>query len=329
LFPKLSLPKLSIPNLKMLPAILGAVFLVLGLGYYFLVYRLTVDLEVLVSSERFVKSFEIKLSSIQNTDVDNKVIRAESVSTVFQATKEISTTGKVEGGKKAEGEVKFLNKTDKSIKLSKDTTITYKDSGKEYIYLLDGSIEIPERSLTSTEPETFVSGEKIESATASNFGSSYNLSAGKTLSVAGYSTSELSAVVSSSFEGGVKNTLNAVSEEDIKNISQASFDEFKTSFVFSTNSSSKVILKNSESFSVASEKFNFELSDPTDKLAVTQDIVVSYIMYDTDQVMSFVKSSIKSLIPDGFELYGKDLQLELNSLGSTAGVSYNNKEADV
>jgi ribosomal protein L14E/L6E/L27E len=289
---------------------------------------LTVDVEILVGAERFVKSFEIKVSSLKNTDVEAKILRGESVSTVFQANKEIQTTGKVDSGKKAEGEVKFLNKTDKKIELKKNTKLTYKESNKTYNFILLDDIEIPQRSLTSTAPETFVSGEKTAEAEASSVGSSYNLAAGKSLTIEGYTSSELSAVVSASFEGGVKNTLNAPSEEDIKNISSLSFDDFKSNFVFSTNSS-KIILKNSESFSLAGEKFNVGLTEPSDKLTVTQDIVVSYLTYDSDQALNFVKASMKSLIPEGYELYGKDLQIELNSLGSSEGTNYNIKESNV
>jgi hypothetical protein len=326
--PKISLPNLKIPNIKLIPVFIAGILLVFGLGYYFLIHRLTVNLEILVSAERFVKSFEVKLSSLKNTDITEKVIRAESVSAVFQATKEIPTTGKVDGGKKAEGEIKFLNKTDKIIKLDKTTKLSFKESGKEYFFILDDSVEVPARTLTSTAPETFVSGEKVESATAASFGSSYNLAAGKNISIGGYSPSELSAIVSSSFEGGVKNTLNAVSETDLKEVSSQSFDDFKSSFVFNS-SASKMVLKNSESFSIAGQKFSVGLTEASDKILVTQDIIVSYMVYDYEEVLSFVKSSIKSLMPDGYELYGKDIQIELNSLGSPSGVSYDNREANV
>lgn len=323
--PNFTLPKINLPNLKMLPIVFAGVGIVFGLIYYFLIYNLTVDLEILVSSERFVKSYEVTVSSIRNTDVEDKVLRAESFNTIFKAEKEVPTTGKVEGGKKAEGEVKFLNKTDKVIELKKDTKLLFKESGKELVYLLTDSVEIPSRTLTSTAPETFVSGEKIETAVASVFGSTYNLSAGKSLSVSGYQTSELSAVVSSSFEGGVKNTLNAVSEEDIKMASKLSFEDFKNSFSFSTIPG-KEILKNSETFSIARESFSSKLTEASDKLTVSQEILVSYLSYDSNQVLSFVKASMDSLIPDGYELYGKDLQIELNSLGSVSGTNYDNKE---
>jgi hypothetical protein len=327
-FPKFSLPSLNFSNLKMIPVFIAGFALVSGIAYYFLVYKNTASVEVLVSSERFVKSFEIKVSSLKNTDVEGKVLKGESVSTVYQATKETPTTGKVDGGKKAEGEIKLLNKTDKTIKLSKDTKVTYKESDKDYNFLILESVEVPGRSLTSTLPETFVSGEKTVEAEASSFGSSYNLSAGKSLSVSGYSSSELSAVVSSSFEGGVKNTLNAVSEQDLRDLSALSFDDFKSNFKFTTLPN-KFVLKNSEVFSLASQKFSAQLTEPSDNLKITQDISVSYLVYDNEQALSFVKASIKSLIPEGYELYGKDLQIELNSLGSVSGTNIDSREANV
>lgn len=326
--PKFSLPSFNFSNLKLIPVFIAGFALVSGIAYYFLVYKNTASVEVLVSSERFVKSFEIKVSSLKNTDVEGKVLKGESVSTVYQAVKEIPTTGKVDGGKRAEGEVKLLNKTDKTIKTSKDTKITYKESDKEYNFTIKDSVEVPGRTLTSTLPETFVSGEKTVDAVANSYGSSYNLAAGKSFSVSGYPTSELSAVVSSSFEGGVKNTLSAASEQDIKDLSSTSFEDFKSNFKFTTLPN-KFVLKNSEVFSLASQKFSSELTQPAENIKVTQDINVSYLIYDYDQALSFVKASIKSLIPEGYELYGKDLQIELNSLGSISGSSADSKEANV
>jgi len=326
-FPKFSLPSFSLSNLKMLPIILVAILLVGSLGYYFLVYKFTANVEILVSAERFVKSFEIKVSSLNNTDVASKILKGEGLSTVYQATKEISTTGKIDGGKKAEGEIKFLNKTDKIIKLASNTKLTFKDSGKEYNFILTEDVDVPTRSLTSTAPETFVSGEKTGNAQATAFGSSYNIGAGKNLTINGYNpTTELSAIVSSSFEGGVKNSLNAVSNDDLKEVSSQSLDDFKSKFVFNSIPG-KVVLANSQSFIITSEKFSNKLSEPTDKISVTQDINVSYMIYDYDQALAFVKASMKSLIPDGYELYGKDLQIELSSLGSAQGQNINNKES--
>lgn len=324
--PKLSLPSISLHNLKMLPVILVAILIVLGLGYYFLIYKLTANVEILVSSERFVKSFEVTVSSLKNTDVTGKILNAESVSTTYQATKEIPTTGKVEGGKKAEGEVKFLNKTDKVIKLNQNTKLTYKESSKEYLYLLEEDVEVPARSLTSTAPETFVSGEKTANAQALTFGSSYNLDAGKSLTISSYNpTTELSAIVSASFEGGVKNTLNAVSSQDLTDLSSQSLEDFKAKFGFNSTPG-KNILTNSQVFKITTQKFSNSLSDPVDKLSVTQDINVSYLVYDYNQALNFVKASIKSLIPNGYELYGKDLQVEINSLGSIQGQNTDSRE---
>jgi hypothetical protein len=52
------------------------------------------------------------------------------------------------------------------------------------------------------------------------------------------------------------------------------------------------------------------------------------LVYDYNQALSFVKSSIKSLIPQGYELYGKDLTIELNSLGNNENSLNNGKETD-
>ena len=113
--------------------------------------------------------------------------------------------------------------------------------------------------------------------------------------VSGHKSTELVATVSSSFEGGIKKTTASVDDKDLTNLSAASLDEFKSNFKIES-SDSKVILKNSQVFSVTKETFDGKLTEPKDKLKVTQEITVTSLAYDQNEALSFVKASIKSLI---------------------------------
>lgn len=324
---EMNLPKINFKDNTFLPITLGVLAVVMIGGYFFISSRLSANIDIKVGAERFVKSFEVKLSTLSNTDIEKKILRVESISKVYPVTKEIETTGKIDAGVKSNGEVKFQNKTDSDIVLKVGTKLTLDDPKEELVYELSETITIPKRTLVSSAPEKYTYGEEVGKAKASNTGSNYNISSGKTLIISGHKTTELVATVSSSFEGGIKKTTASVDDKDLIAVSSAALDEFKSNFK-SESLDSKIVLKNSQVFTVTKQTFDGKLTEPKDKIKVTQEITVTSLAYDQNEALSFVKASIKSLIPDGFELYGKDLQIEFNILGNTDKTVLNSKEAD-
>lgn len=326
---KMQLPTIKLPQINfVIPVIILTLIISLGGAYFFIISRLSAKVDIQVGAERFVKSFEVKLSTISNTDIQNKILRVSSVSNSYTSAKEIETTGKSDGGVKAAGEVKLVNSTSKDITVKSGTKLTYTQGTKSYIYLLTESVEVPAKTQTSTSPVTYVSGEKVSKAQALDYGSAYNLAAGKDLVVSGYSESELSAVVTSSFSGGVKNTSNAVSSEDLKNVSSQSLGDFKSSYTSSKISGDLTPLKNSEIYTITKETFSGKLSDPLDKIKVSQDINVQTMVYSPAEAKAFVSGSLKNLLPEGYELYGKDLEIEINALGNSDKTVLNSQQAD-
>ena len=223
--------------------------------------------------------------------------------------------------------MRLVNNTDKEITVKSGTKLTLDLSAKEYVFALNDDIVVPARTQTSSSPVTYVNGEKTAKASATGLGSAYNISAGKDLVVSGYKDTELSAIISSSFSGGIKNSGNVVAAADLKNVSEQSLGDFKSNYT-SNISGGKTPIKNSEIFKVNKETFSGKLSDPLDKIKVSQDISVSTFVYDSNESKAFVNGSIKSLLPAGFELYGKDLEIEINALGTTDKTVLNNQEAD-
>ena len=325
---KMTLPKFEFNKSNLVvPIIAGVAIVALVVGYFLITSKLSANVVIKVGAERFVKSFEVKLSTVANTDIQNKVLRVDSLTNSFSATKEIDTTGKADGGVKASGEVKLVNNTDKEITVKSGTKLTLDLNAKEYVFALNDDVVVPARTQTSSSPVTYVNGEKTAKASATGLGSAYNISAGKDLVVSGYKDTELSAIISSSFSGGIKNSGNVVAAADLKNVSDQSLGDFKSAYT-SNISGGKTPIKNSEIFKVNKETFSGKLSDPIDKIKVTQDVSVSTFVYDSNEAKAFVNGSIKSLLPKGFELYGKDLEIEINALGTTDKTVLNNQEAD-
>jgi hypothetical protein len=296
-------------------------------GFYFINSTNQPNVVLKISAERFVKSFEVKLSSVSNTDIQNKVLRVSKMSQNYETSKEIPTTGKVDGGTKASGEIRFSNSTDKDITLSTDKKLVFKDSDKkELIFFLTKSITVPKRTLTSTNPDTYVNGEVVGEARASDFGSSYNISQGKNLSVESYESSELKAFVFYSFDDGLKTSLPAVSEEDLKNVSNLAMEDLKQN-TQNLNQVGNVFLRNTQIYTITEQKFSHKLTEPTDILKLTQKVNLSYLQYNEQDAKNFVQALVSGLVPEGYELYGKDLQIEIGVLSLNSALGSPNDEA--
>ena len=134
---KMNLPKFNfLKDNSFLPITLGILIVLFGGGYFLISSQLSANVDIKVGAERFVKSFEVKLSSISNTDIEKKILRVTSSSKTFTASKEIETTGKLDAGSKAVGEIKLQNKTDTEIVLKAGTKLTLDDSKEELVYQL-------------------------------------------------------------------------------------------------------------------------------------------------------------------------------------------------
>lgn len=329
------IPKINFFNLDFLGKkykllILGVLtLLIVGVGgYYFLLSSNKATVVLKVSSERFVKSFEVRLSSISNTSIENKVLSVTKMSQEFETSKDIPTTGKIDGGTKASGEIRFSNSTDKDITIASDKKISYKETGsKELIYFLTKSVTVPKRTLTATNPDTYVSGEVTAEARSSDYGSSYNISAGKNLTVESFETTELKGIVSSSFDGGLKTTLNGVSEADMKNLSNLAVEDLKQR-TQNLNQVGNVFLRNTQLYTITAEKFSHKLTEPTDILKLNQKVNLSYLQYNEQDAKNFVQALVSGLVPEGYELYGKDLQIEIGVLGLINTLGSPNDEAN-
>jgi len=336
--PKIQLPKvnLSLPKLdfsflkgnKLLPIFIGVWTVFLAGGYFYLNSTLTADIKIFVQAERYVKSLEVKLSTTKQTDIDNKIFKGEKYLQTITVIKEVETTGKIDSGKKAVGEVTLTNKTDEDLNLKKGSKIEYKSGGKELVYLTTEEIELPARKLESTSPSVYVNSSKVIKVEAFDFGTSYNLELNKEVLLDGKSSDLVSGLVTKAIEGGVKTDIKAVSSEDLKKVYEAGLLEIKDSFK-PAEIPGKVFLRGSEQFTVTKSEYTGKAGDALDKLKITLTVEATGLMYDKKDAENFVKASMKSILPKGFEVYGKELDIEINLLGKTNSSTLTVDEGDV
>lgn len=297
-------------------------------GYFYLNSTLTTNIEIFVAAERFVKSLEVRLSTIKSTDVDGKVFKGEKYVQTLILIKEVETTGKIDSGKKATGEVTITNKSDNPLNLKKGSKIEHKTGSKEVVYLTLEDLELPARKLESSSPDVYVNTSKEVQVEALEFGSSSNLEVNKAVSVDGKSSELISGIVSKAISGGVKEDIKAVSSEDLKKVYDLGIAEIKESFK-PAEVSGKVFLKGSEQFTVTKTEYSGKAGDAMDTLKLTLTVDVVGLLYDVKDAENFVKASMKSILPEGFEVYGKELEIEMNLLGNTNSSTLTVDEGDV
>jgi hypothetical protein len=330
------IPKINLPNFnfsflkesKLLPILVGFWIVLFGGGYFYLSSNVTADIEVFVQAERYVKSLEVRLSTVKNTDVENKIFKGDKYLQNITISKEIETTGKIDSGKKAVGEVTLTNKTDEDLKLKKGSKIEYKSGGKELVYLSLEEVEIPARKLESSSPNVYVNTTKVLKVEAFDYGTSYNLELNKEVTLDGKSLDLVSGVVSKAISGGVKTDIKAVSSDDLKKVYESALLEIKDSFK-PAEVSGKVFLRGSEQFTVTKTEYNGKAGDALDKLKITLTIEATGLMYDKKDAENFVKASMNSILPKGFEVYGKELDIEVNLLGKTNSSTLTVEEGDI
>jgi len=331
------LPKLPIFNLKskftsntavIVSSALGVLVVLISGFYFYLQTSLSADLEIFVTSERFVKSQNIRLSTTQNTDLANKILRGDTYKGSISITKEIPTTGEIKSGVKATGLVKVTNNSDSEVKLKKGEKFRFKKDNKEFLFLTTEEIELPARKLESTSPDVYVNLSKDVKVEAEDFGSNYNVEKGQGIKPVNYGSSVLTAEVSEAIKGGMKEDLKAVSEEDIKKIYQSAIEEIKSSFI-PQSVEGKVFLKGSEQFSVQKTEYSHKINEETDTLKLTLIADALGLMYDKKEIENFMRSTFKDLIPAGYEIYGKELEVEANLLGKSSSSILTTTEGDL
>lgn len=334
--PNIELPKILIPSLdisfltgnKFLPVLLGLSIVVLFGGYFYLNSNVKATIEIFVQAERFVKSLEVRLSTTKPTDIESKIFKGEPYIQTISIIEEIETTGKIESGKKALGQVTLTNKTDSEIILKKGSKIEYKSGSKDLIYLTTSEYILDARKIESTSPNVYLNTIKVVDVEAFDFGSGFNIELNKEVLLDGKSSDLVSGLVSKAISGGIKNDLKAVSSEDIKKVYELALSKTVASFK-PFEVSGKVFLKGSEQFIVTKTEYNGKAGEALDKLKLTLTLEARGLSYDQKDAENFVKASMKSILPKGFEVYGKDLEVEINLLGKTNSSTLTTTEGDV
>lgn len=218
--------KNRVPNfekfrLKVILGVLG-VFLLVGLGYmaFFVLPKATVTVKTETSTQNASIDFTAS-PSVQTLDVEAGIVPAKEVESQKTETQKAPATGQKDLGSKASGSVSMsiacsaVSGTPPTIPAG--TGI----SSNNLTYITQNNVSL-------TTP-SFSGGCKFTgnvNVAARENGDQYNISSGKTFSVAGYPN--VSATNGAAFTGGTSKIAKVVSQQDVDNAKQKISDNSQT-----------------------------------------------------------------------------------------------------
>ncbi|MFC1625004.1 hypothetical protein ACFL15_01425 [Patescibacteria group bacterium] len=332
MFPKISLPKISLKQNGVVLAAIPALFI---LGYILAGIKLPrANIKINVHSQPLTRSITIKVKANTETSSEQKILKGQTLSVSMDGFKEIDTTGEKLVGENAQGEITVYNKTDTELELEEGEELSYKGKSTDLVYYLKDTITVPARApedpLDPASP--LLPGEVTVEIVASDIGESYNIDEGSNLEFEEYKKSEIEGKSKEDIDGGKSEIVKIVSEEDKTNLSDQLISETTSAAekdIKKQASSKQNMIEGSTQSSVTNESFSHEVEDETDKLSVTQSVYAEGLVYSKEELDNLLDGMVEDLIPEGFVLSEKDREVSVEVLGNSTNSILSSTEADL
>jgi len=274
-FPKINfkLPKLKTNFLFLIiPVVLILAFI--------LIFFSKAKITLFLTPYEFEKTINVTLDS-DATEISPSIIPVEKKEAVVDSSITLETTGQKTIGTKATGEVTIFNKLEKIQNIPKGSILTTSNGQK---FEMVNSVQVA-AAVVDYNTGTMNFGQIKTSLSASDIGPEYNIS--KDAPLAFKDLSENSVIVKSNttFTGGTKEQVRAVSKQDKTNIenslSQKLADEADKKISEELNNSSD-ILKETIQVKKGKTEFNREIDEQTDELIATAQSTVSVFTINSE-----------------------------------------------
>lgn len=303
--------------------------LVIGLGILSVQRVHKADIKIITEFQPLTKSVTIKVKKDIKSDASTRILQGISVSTSVTETSSTATTGEKLVGEKAKGKAKIFNKTDAEKVFKKGQVLIYSNNNKDYKYSLNDSVTVQAKT-DLVASSTF--GETEVSITALDIGTAYNIDNDKSLDVDGYKSSEFTSITSEKITGGKSSTVKVVAEVDLKNLSDLVLktisDKAQKSLEIKLNNGQKLII-GSHKVVIATQNYSAVVGDETEKLELTETTTINGLAYLSSELNSLIDKVSQDLIPSGFEISGKDREINVEVLGNTDKSVLSPTEADL
>ena len=274
---KLSIPftlskiKFKLPKLK--TNFLIFLFPVALILIFLLIFFSKAKITLYLTPFEFEKTINVTLDS-DTTEISSSIIPVEKKDTDVTASITVQTTGQKTVGTKSTGEVTIFNKLEKVQNIPKGSILT--DSNGQKFELIN-SVQIA-AAVINYNTGTMNFGQTKTSLSASDIGSEYNISKDTPLSFKDFSETSVIVKTNTTFTGGTKEQVKAVSKQDKTNaenqLTQKLADEANKKISDELNNASD-ILKETIQVKKGKTEFNREIDEQTDELTATAQSTVS------------------------------------------------------
>lgn len=334
---RLPLPSFHFPSLKyILPIVL---LLIIGGGamFYLTSKAPQAYASIVVNSQPLAKSIPIKVVLDETTSVDGKILKGIKYEVTVTEENTIDTTGEVEEGKKASGEIKITNKTLDDIKLKKGSKLTVDNDDDDLEFVTLAEVTVPAKVENPEDPlkpgqQTFTLGEKKVDVEASSIGSVYNIKEDKSLRVSGYKESELSAKAEEDFKGGSSEKIKVVAEADIELVTKdlaPKLIEKSEQLLKEKQTTSSRFISGALKTEIQKSELSAKVGEKADKLTVKQSSISSGLFYSKAELDALVDSLVDQFIPEGYKLSSKGREVNVEVLGESDNSVLSLEEADL
>lgn len=337
-FPAVHLPSIRFPvigvNFKKLGLVIPlAILLMVGLGFLSLSRQHKAEVILYFSPQVLTKSVGIKVSDGLKTDLDKKVLAGLKVAGSADYSLTSPSTGIELEGEKATGKVILYNSssTMEAITIKKGTQLTYKNKDASYVFTVESDVVIPARN--DPTPGTVVPGKSDSvKVVAEAIGSFYNIKKDKELSVKGYKSSELTASSAEDFKGGLSKEIKVVTQADLTKLEQdLTANVLKTPADALKNRipAGYALIDKSEKVVGKNVMQNNKVGDKKDTLSGSITAQVEGLAYSQSELIDFMGKISENVVPQGFEFYSYNKELQVDILGNTEKTILSPTEADL
>ncbi len=313
---KEKLSNIRIPRFS-LPPLPGGPFLGIGAGITFLILLAGLgviwwnvpkaQVTIFITPQVLEKEEELTVDPNQEVlDEKNLILPGQIIESEASGEKTAPATGEKTVGEPARGEVIVYNRTDAKKVFPEGTVIVGPGNLK---FTLDR-----ETTVASKTPDLATGvdkwGEAKVGATAVDIGAQYNLASNSQFSFKDFPTTSYLAKNESSFVGGTSRQIQAVSEDDQKNLQEKLSGELaenaKSGLLVKTPPGKKLI-EEAISTSATSVSFDHKVGDESQTLGLKLTVKVSGLAFSQDDFTNLSQKILAGEIPQDFELKKEEI----------------------
>lgn len=310
------LSNIRIPRFS-LPPLPGGPFLGIGAGITFLILLAGLgviwwnvpkaQVTIFITPQVLEKEEELTVDPNQEVlDEKNLILPGQIIESEASGEKTAPATGEKTVGEPARGEVIVYNRTDAKKVFPEGTVIVGPGNLK---FTLDR-----ETTVASKTPDLASGvdkwGEAKVGATAVDIGAQYNLASNSQFSFKDFPTTSYLAKNESSLVGGTSRQIQAVSEDDQKNLQEKLSGELaenaKSELLVKTPPGKKLI-EEGISTSATSVSFDHKVGDEAQTLGLKLTVKVSGLAFSQDDFLDLSQKILAGEIPQDFELKKEEI----------------------